>query len=265
MDPSYKTLRVLLVIVKLLLNKRVRVVFEFGSRYGEDTVVFASSFPFATVFGFECNPNTLAILKQNVKPYNNIKITEAAVGDKIGKVKFYPINAEKTITTWEDGNQGASSLFKASGKYEIETYIQDEIEVDMLTLEYVMDQNKIESVDVLWMDIQGAEMLALKGLGRRIKDVRIIHTEVEFIEIYENQPLFKDVHEFLLKNDFIFYKFNHKGGASGDAIFINKTVFPNSLIYLRFIMAMWIYTKTTNMLFRAKKVIKGGLKMLGLW
>ena len=42
------------------------------------------------------------------------------MSDKNGYIKFYPINPELTETTHKDGNIGASSMFKASGKYPIE-------------------------------------------------------------------------------------------------------------------------------------------------
>ena len=52
------------------------------------------------------------------------------------------------------------------------------------------------------MDIQGAELLALKGLGEYIDRVKIVHTEVLFLELYKNQPLYNDTKKFLNSNGF---------------------------------------------------------------
>ena len=144
------------------------------------------------------------------------------MSDYDGTATFYPIDKEKTVTTWEDGNQGASSLLKASGKYELEQYAQTETMVQCVRLDTFLREHNIPSIDILWMDIQGAELKALKGLGRRISDVRIIQCEVEMIEIYRGQPLFKEIKRYLLHHGFRFVGFSSKSNYSGDAIFIHK-------------------------------------------
>ena len=72
-----------------------------------------------------------------------------------GAVDFYPIDPELTETTHEDGNIGASSLFKASGKYPLEKYVQNKITVESITIEKFCEDNGIETIDFVWMDIYG--------------------------------------------------------------------------------------------------------------
>jgi FkbM family methyltransferase len=102
---------------QIIGHRNVKIVFEFGSRYGKDTIEFAKKYPKATIYGFECNTETLPKCKENTAQFPNIVLTEKAVSDVDGTLSFWPIDKEKTETTWEDGNQGASSLLKASGKY----------------------------------------------------------------------------------------------------------------------------------------------------
>ena len=81
--------------------------------------------------------NTLNLCEQNIIPYQDrITLIKGAVCDYDGSITFYPINQEKTITTWKDGNPGASSLFKSNGKYPIETYVQDEITTKLSSIRY---------------------------------------------------------------------------------------------------------------------------------
>jgi FkbM family methyltransferase len=229
---NIETINILFKIVKKYLGKKVEVIFEFGSRYGEDTIEFAKIYPQSKIYAFECNPNTLAICKKNTEKYLNIKLIEKAVGDIDGTIKFYPINPAKTITTWEDGNQGASSLFKASGKYPIENYVQDEVDVPIVKLSTIMKEYSLSHIDILWMDIQGAELLALRGLENQLDNVHFIHTEVEFMEIYDSQPLFTEIKNYLLCYDFFFYGFTNKSEFSGDAVFINKKIVPKRIFLL---------------------------------
>ena len=117
-------------------------------------------------------------------------------------ITFYPINLEKTGLPWEDGNPGASSIFKSNGKYTIETYIQDEIIIECHRLDSVMNKYSISKVDIIWMDLQGAELLALKGLGNHLQNVKYIHTEVSYKEMYSGQVMFEELNSYILSNGF---------------------------------------------------------------
>jgi FkbM family methyltransferase len=187
----------------------------------KDTELFAKRYPFARVFAFECNPNTVKFCKDKLAAYSNVVLTEKAVSKTDGKVSFFNIDKATTVTTWEDGNQGASSLLLASGKYPVEHYAQQEIVVDSVSLKSFLEQNDIKGVDLMWIDIQGAELLALEGLGEKINHVGIFHIEVEFFEIYTDQPLFSQVRSFFKAHGFQLLGFTALSRYSGDAVFVN--------------------------------------------
>jgi len=48
-------------------------------------------------------------------------------------------------------------------------------------------------MDVLKIDVQGAERLVFDGAPRRLDECLVVWTEVEFIPLYKNQPLFGDI------------------------------------------------------------------------
>ena len=231
-EPSIDTIEKLSKIANKLLGKNnIRIILEFGSRYGEDSIEFAKRYPKATVYSFECNPNTLEVCKDKVSAFKNIVLTEKAVSNINGHVSFFKIDEIRTKTTWTDGNQGASSLFIASGKYPVESYVQEEIKVESIMLSTFITQNNIPEIDILWMDIQGAELLALKGLGHDIHRVKIIHLEVEFFEIYQNQPLFNEIKTFLNKFNFNFLGFSYESEYAADAVFINSQYISKKAFY----------------------------------
>lgn len=230
-EPSLETINQLTKIADDLVGATdVSVIFEFGSRYGEDTIVFAKKYPQAIVYAFECNPNTLALCKENIQNFENIRLTEKAVSNVDGPVSFFKIDQSKTQTTWADGNQGASSLLQASGKYPVENYVQEEIKVESTTLFAFMAENNLDHIDILWMDIQGSELLALQGLAAEIARVKVIHMEVEFFEIYKDQPLFNEILNFLEDKGFELIGFTSSGEYAGDAIFINQAFAPHKKI-----------------------------------
>lgn len=199
----------------------VKTVIEAGACDCADSLVMSITYPKATIYAFECNPETLPICRTRTN--ERIILTENAVSDIDGEITFYPIDTKLTVTTHQNGNPGASSMFKA-GNYPIEKYVQKEIKVQSTRLDTFMDSKKIDAVDLLWLDAQGAELKILKGLGDRLKDVKVIKTEVLFKEQYLNAPLFEEVETWLDENGFRFVRFLDKFEWFGDAVFINKNL-----------------------------------------
>ena len=179
------------------------VIFDIGSRDCAQSIEFYNVFPNAKIYAFECNPNTIDICRKNIENYKDrITLIEGAVCDYDGEIAFYPINQKETITTWADGNPGASSLFKSNGTYTMEHYVQDEIKTNCHRLDSIMKLNNIPKVDIIWMDLQGAELLALKSLGEYFKSVKYINTEVSYKEMYSGQVMFNELNHFIISNDF---------------------------------------------------------------
>jgi len=101
-------------------------------------------------------------------------------------------------------------------------------EVRAITLDDFCAREQIDAVPVLKLDIQGGELMALRGaeslLNRRAVD--LIFTEVNFVPLYEGQAFFDDVYQFLKARDYSLYGLyglaHGTNGmlAWGDAIFI---------------------------------------------
>ena len=212
---------------KTLLGESIRTIVECGAKDCSETIAFHELLPQAEIYAFECNPDNLPKCRSAIQGVDKIHLVEKAVSDKCGSVSFFKIDPNRTKTTWKDGNPGASSLFLASGKYPVEEYVQTSVTVTAVTLESFINKANLGIIDLLWMDIQGAELLALSGLGPAITQVRMIHLEVEFIEIYSGQPLWRDVRRFLRSRGFRLLTFTTFGRYSADAVFFNPALVPN--------------------------------------
>ena len=71
----------------------------------------------------------------------------------------------------------------------------------------------MQGVDYLKIDVQGAEVDVFNGAKNLLADIMVIHTEVEFVPLYIDQPLFAEVDQLLRKNGFLFHKFYRNGLA----------------------------------------------------
>jgi protein O-GlcNAc transferase len=196
-------------------------VFDIGSRDGRQSLQLAKLFPNATVVAVECNPETLDQCRRNAAKQPRIKLVEKAINSHTGHCRFFPIDTKRTITSWTDGNPGASSLFVATGDYPVETYAQNEIDVECTRLDDLCDQLDITAIDLIWMDLQGAELLALQSAGPFLDSVRYIYTEVSHRAIYAGQCLFDDVEAFLTSRGFKRCTQVDRERWQQDAIYVN--------------------------------------------
>jgi len=190
-----------------LRNRRVDfdtfgTIFDIGSRDGLQAIELSRVFTKARVVAVECNSATLDICRRNLSAHPRIRLVDKAINSFTGRCPFYPIDPMRTITTWTDGNPGASSLFIANGDYPAETYVQNKTEVECTRLDDLCRELDIDVIDLIWMDLQGAELLALQSAGSLLDKVRYIYTEVSYRPIYEGQCLFDDVDAFLTAREF---------------------------------------------------------------
>lgn len=84
----------------------------------------------------------------------------------------------------------------------------------------------------LKIDVQGAELMVLSGAETRLKDVLVIHTEVEFVPLYKGQPMFADIDIFLRGRGFAFHKVKLFGRTF-------KPLIPNNNIYAALSQNLW--------------------------
>jgi len=80
-----------------------------------------------------------------------------------------------------------------------------------------------QNLDFINLDIQGVELRALRGLGNRIQQFRIVYAEVNTLELYEGCDMMHDLDAFLQVNGFdkIGYKIYENDGW-GDALYVRK-------------------------------------------
>jgi FkbM family methyltransferase len=74
------------------------------------------------------------------------------------------------------------------------------------------DVEQARHADFIKLDVQGAELMVLKNATSSLRNVAVLQCEVEFIELYEGQPLFADVDAFLRAQGFCFLRFAYTMG-----------------------------------------------------
>ena len=97
--------------------------------------------------------------------------------------------------------------------------------VKTVSLDRFIHDNDIDSIDFVKIDIQGAELDVFKGGVKALQNVVLIVSEVEFISLYVDQPLFGDVCHYLADKGMMFHKFLTLAGRSIRPVIIQNN--PN--------------------------------------
>lgn len=196
-----------------------RVILDVGSRDALQALELHREFPAARVFCFEAQPESAANCRRNTAGNPHVQVVERAVHELHDmKVSFYPVVASNGV---KGANPGASSLFRACNDGFHEVYEQDEIRVDSIRLDAWARDNDVSEIDVVWMDLQGGELLALRGMGHLIETVKAIHLEMIVRPMYAGQPTFEETDGYLRKHGLEQICFHQRcPDWWGDAIYI---------------------------------------------
>lgn len=128
------------------------------------------------------------------------------IGDG-SKGTFHLCNFSMTSSLYEPN----SALMK---KFQHLDEMVQVVETSKVNTRRLDDIKEIEDIDLLKIDIQGAELDAFNGATNLLKQTVAIHTEVEFVPLYKKQPLFSDVDTKLRSCGFLFHRFHGLSGRT---------------------------------------------------
>ena len=170
-----------------------KYIVEAGCRYGEDSLLLAASYPDAKVMVFECNPETLATTRKNIQLVRNIQLMECALDAEEGEVEFH--------LAAQASNPGASSLLQILPGKESLAWVGSAgfttRRVPARRLDTVLRQEGWARVDILWIDVEGAEMRVLHGASEILQATEMVYTEISLRSIRAEQSSFNDIRSLL--------------------------------------------------------------------
>ena len=79
-----------------------------------------------------------------------------------------------------------------------------------------------QGCDLLKLDTQGSEAEILTHASKTLENCLIVQSEVEFVPLYEGQPLFADVDQLLRASGFMFHRFLHLSGRTYKPLMVNN-------------------------------------------
>ncbi|MFF3907684.1 FkbM family methyltransferase [Streptomyces sp. NPDC001848] len=149
------------------------------------------------VTGFEPQPDALRELQRRKGPHETY--LPDALGD--GGTHTLRVAVASGMTSLFRPDANRLRLFNGFTEW---GEIREEVPVGTRRLD---DVESVDVLDLLKIDVQGAELMVFRGARRKLAQAVAIHTEVSFVPLYENQPVFGDVDRELRQQGFIPHAF----------------------------------------------------------
>lgn len=182
-------------IVADLIGRPDPVVVDGGAHLGDMVEKFGALLPQAEFHCFEPDPELGRTLSGKYAGNRNVHVVQAALGEKSGKASFN-INASRPTNSLLDASDDLQpDLKKLCDRVR-------QVDVEVTTIDQYCASRSLERVDVIKLDLQGYDYLALKGAGRTLETARVVLVEVLFREFYKGCHLFPDTLAFMLEKGF---------------------------------------------------------------
>ncbi len=193
---------------------KISGILQLGAHYGEELQIYEACKVPKVIF-VEPVPDVFAKLQEFTKsahiPVMNINVAVSNFNSK----------AEMFIS---DTNEGESSSL-LEPKIHLTQYptitFKEKITVPVKTVNFLMKSfGEFSDVNLLYMDIQGGELRALKGATKLLPQIEYIYTEINRVELYEKCAQVEELDEFLAGFGFARVETSWAGETWGDAFYM---------------------------------------------
>jgi len=200
-----------------------RGVIHVGAHEGTEITAYQQMGAQKVLF-VEANPSVFERLQANIADYPNVEAVNCAIGDRNGTIDLH-------VTSFDQ----SSSILQLKRHQDIYPHITETHQITVLskTLDTLLQEQELNPSDfnILNIDIQGAELLALQGATNWLKSVELINTEVNYEELYEGCALIDQLDEFLEGHGFQRAATTTPIHPSwGDAIYVKKSAITSSVL-----------------------------------
>ncbi len=184
-------------VAKFIKSSSPTIV-EAGACDGGDTRSMALRWPSGRVFAFEPHPALVTLARSTTADLPNVVINDLALAAKDDSfVDFFCFPDNETP-------HGSSSLLRPEDHLSLAPHVRfgKTIRVRATTLDTWYASIGMPTVDLLWLDLQGAELLVLNHGEHLLANTLACHIEVSREPLYADGARFHEVTAFFLKRGF---------------------------------------------------------------
>ncbi len=172
------------VITAILRETADPVIVDLGAHRGEDSAWMREAcVTQPRIVLVEPDGRNLECIREATLDWPRCSVIAAAVADHTGRCPFHPCQNQ------EGHAFGSGSIRQPTGHLKYFPWCKFP-RVDTITcysLDYIFHQLRLGHIDVLWVDIQGAERDMIAGGREALAHTRYLFMEAEEVEFYEGQ------------------------------------------------------------------------------
>jgi FkbM family methyltransferase len=159
-----------------------KTIFDVGANVGSTVVKYRALFPDAVIHAFEPTPRFVAALQARAEHDQRLKVHPFALSDRPG-------TATLSLNSFGDTNSLLRTEPTAPLVWRQLMQTRDTLDVDTRTLDDVCRDAMISEIDILKIDVQGAEAMVLRGASNMLSSQRIkmVLLEVVVAPTYSGQ------------------------------------------------------------------------------
>jgi len=165
-----------------------RHVIDVGAHEGDWTLSLLSAFPGAHCLMVEALPHKREHLARICRLHRNCRMAIVLLGSE-----------EQPSVMFNVAETGSSLLPDAGDS------TSEQLALAMTTLDTLVNEQAYPSVDLLKIDVQGAELLVLQGATHTLSTTEIVLLELSLQQLYATAPLAAEVIAFMDRSGFKLY------------------------------------------------------------
>ena len=151
-------------------------------------------------------PYNITLLKENTAKYKNISIETSAVSEKNQIKKFYYVKPDAVKKLGKHWASGIGSFDKQhilnhkNKRFAVSDPDIKEVDIQYLTFSDLIEKYSISSINLLQIDVEGAEFEILNSINfEKIEIKKIIFEFKHFDGTFKEGPKLKSIKEMLIK------------------------------------------------------------------
>jgi FkbM family methyltransferase len=204
-----------------LQSANFRTVLDIGANIGQFAGVIQKYLPNVSLYSFEPIAECYDELVRKMGSHKNFKAFNLALGDVDGETDFH-VSAFSPSSSLLPMGRLHRELFPETAAFTRRT-------VKIARLDTLAKEIATPGNILIKMDVQGAEDKVIRGGCDFFKRARAVLTEIAYEPMYDDQPLFSDIHTMLGDLGFRFngtmfqqIRSNDQMPIYGDALFVNS-------------------------------------------
>lgn len=188
---------------------------DIGAFEGEFTDSVLSYFQPERVWLVEADPDQSGLLQAKYRDESRVKVIPAAIADQSGTLEFHVNQHRPSSSLMPIASSTAGVFQKDMNEARV-------VRVPAFSLDELFEKEALPDIDLMKVDIQGAERLLIQGGTKSLKRIRLVFMEVWFQECYQGSALFPEIQSLMTGSGFKLRSFHEfRKGSDGNLVYSN--------------------------------------------